>query len=91
MVESLASGEHDALIQAVELLELDRVAVVGHEPHLSGLLSLLLTGAEWRMRTTFRKGAAALVAFESFPRAGDGVLEWLIQPGTLRASAHHPD
>ncbi len=59
------------------------VAVVGHEPHLSGLVCYLLTGR----RETFldlKKGAAALIQLADPPTPGVARLLWTIAPGGLR-------
>ena len=80
------SGFGDAL-GAVVVLGAKSVAVVGHEPHLSGFTSYLLNGPSNSSSVVFRKGAAALVRFPSEPAPGLGYLEWLIQPGALRRMA----
>jgi len=77
-------GDYAALLSAVGTLHADRVAVVGHEPHLSGFLSYCLVGGDARGSFLLKKGAAALVLFDGRPDAGAGTLEWLIQPGALR-------
>jgi phosphohistidine phosphatase len=59
------------------------VALVGHEPDLSRLASWLLSGKEASF-VTFKKGACALIVFDSKPAVGRGVLAWLLQPGQLR-------
>lgn len=64
--------------------ERDLIAIVGHEPHLSSLVTWLLTG-HWESRMTLRKGGACLLGFESLPRRNEGVLEWLLKPRQLRA------
>jgi phosphohistidine phosphatase len=59
------------------------VAIVGHEPHLSGLLAdLLRAGAAERL--TFRKGGAALVEIPGDLALG-GTLVWFLTPKLLRA------
>ncbi|MEO5590416.1 MAG: histidine phosphatase family protein [Gemmatimonadaceae bacterium] len=63
--------------------ERDVIAIVGHEPHLSSLVTWLLAG-HWESRLTLRKGGACLVGFESLPRRNAGVLEWLLKPRQLR-------
>ncbi len=77
-------GDYEALLRDVAALGAERVAVVGHEPHLSGLVSHTLVGARGRASVLLKKGAAALVVFEGAPGAGAGTLEWLLQPGALR-------
>jgi len=68
------------------------VAIVGHEPHLSGLAGLLLTGRNDPV-LVLKKGAACLVEFapdEGDPDAkadvgaGRAKLLWSLTPGQLR-------
>jgi phosphohistidine phosphatase len=71
---------------AAALLPYDReatVAVVGHEPHLSGVLAELL-GSRAAERLTFRKGGAALVDIPA-GLADGGNLVWFLTPKLLRA------
>jgi phosphohistidine phosphatase len=59
------------------------VAVVGHEPHLSGLVEYLLTGR----RTGFldlKKGGACLLALDDGPTPGHPELRWLLTAAQLR-------
>ncbi|MEP7215246.1 MAG: phosphoglycerate mutase family protein [Anaerolineaceae bacterium] len=85
--DSLASGDHEALLRDVAEVEAQSVLVVGHEPHISGLLSYLLSDSESRIGATFKKGAAALVSSVGEPAAGTCWLEWLLQPAALRGLA----
>lgn len=59
------------------------VALVGHEPHLSGLLAELL-GSRSAENLVFRKGGAALVEIAGDLGAG-GTLVWFLTPKLLRA------
>lgn len=59
------------------------LAVVGHEPHLGGLVTWLLTGGD-ESRTPLRKGGAALLTFDGAPSRGRAQLIWLLTPGILR-------
>ena len=62
------------------------VAIVGHEPHLSGLVELLLTGR----RTGFvdlKKGGACLLALPKAAAPGGAELRWLLTAGQLRRIA----
>jgi phosphohistidine phosphatase len=65
----------------------DLIAAVGHEPHLSGLVSHLLAERPHPPIVALRKGAACLLRFDDAPSAGAGCLEWLLQPGQLRRLA----
>jgi phosphohistidine phosphatase len=59
------------------------VAIVGHEPHLSGLTSWLLTGRK-RSFISLKKGAACLLEFGEQPKAGAATLAWTLAPSQLR-------
>ena len=61
----------------------DVIAIVGHEPHLSSLVTWFLTGAPGS-RIELKKGGACLVEFDSTPTAGSGTLLWLMTPRQLR-------
>jgi phosphohistidine phosphatase len=58
------------------------VAIVGHEPHLSGVLAGLL-GSPDAERLSFGKGGAALVDLDA-GLTGGGNLVWFLPPKLLR-------
>lgn len=59
------------------------VALVGHEPNLSELAGLMLTGRQ-RSFVEMRKGGACLIDFPGRLAAGAGVLLWHLEPSQLR-------
>ena len=59
------------------------VAVVGHEPHLSTLVTWLLCGED-DSRIELKKGGACLLTCEGGPSRAGGVLLWLHTPASLR-------
>jgi phosphohistidine phosphatase len=59
------------------------VVIVGHEPHLSGLVSWL--AGSRRTLLALKKAGACLVEIEGKPSAGSGTLVWLMGPKHLRA------
>lgn len=63
--------------------ELPLIAIVGHEPHLSALVSWLMTGRT-RPVVRLKKGAACLLDFDEGVASGHGRLQWLLTPGQLR-------
>lgn len=63
------------------------VAVVGHEPGLSELVSYLLTGDAGRMMMTFKKGGAVALSAPGVPSPGGCALEWMLPPRALRRIA----
>ena len=60
------------------------VAVVGHEPHLSGLVTWLMTGGD-DSRVELKKGGVCLLHFEGTPSKEEAILRWLLTPSQLRA------
>jgi len=83
-------GDFGRAVTFLRQLHAERVAIVGHEPHLSGFTSYLLVGDKCKATVVYKKGGAALVTFPSAPGPAHGTLEWLVQPGALReiASTH---
>lgn len=58
------------------------LAAVGHDPHLSGLVSWLLAGSDHPF-IELKKGAACLLAFEGAPAKSSGTLVWSLAPAQL--------
>jgi phosphohistidine phosphatase len=61
------------------------VAMVGHEPNLSELASLLLVKAPGRLVVELKKGGAMCLTFEGEAEPGGAALRWLLTPKVLRA------
>lgn len=61
----------------------ETVAIVGHEPALSRLVSWLLAGSE-RSLVEIKKGAALLLAFTDAVEANGATLLWALTPSQLR-------
>ena len=81
----LAAGQ--PVRHAMELLRKQRarcVVLVGHEPHLSMLLSSALGGVA-RLKIVFKKGGAACVEFGGTVEPGAATLLWMLPPRMLRA------
>jgi phosphohistidine phosphatase len=62
-----------------------RIAVVGHEPHLSGYVSMLLGGKGSFLQ--LKKGAACLLTVAPSVTPGSGLLLWALAPAQLRRLA----
>jgi phosphohistidine phosphatase len=62
------------------------VAIFGHEPQLSRLVTYLVSGLD-RSSIELKKGSACLVEFDGVPAAGAGTLMWSIRPRVLRSLA----
>ena len=57
----------------------ESVLLVGHEPHLSGLISLLVSGRE-TFAVVMKKGGLCKLSAESLKPCRCAVLEWLLTP-----------
>jgi phosphohistidine phosphatase len=66
------------------------VALVGHEPYLSALASLLLTGDEAALRLEVKKGGVVHLVLSGEPTPRRAVLGWSASPRLLRALARDP-
>jgi phosphohistidine phosphatase len=62
----------------------DSIALVGHEPQLSQLASLLLSGSETTVRVELKKGGVIAIVFDGSPDPGVGTLAWSATPKILR-------
>jgi phosphohistidine phosphatase len=90
-VPELAPASDPALLVRWLLRQRRRgvVAVVGHEPHLSGVVEHLLVGR----RSGFiglKKGGACLLALGDDPKPGGAHLQWLLTAAQLRRLARSP-
>ena len=60
------------------------IALVGHEPYLSRLASLLCTGSEDALELEMKKGAVAALAFAGPVEPAHASLRWTVSPKILR-------
>jgi len=82
---ALASGSVEVILDALSLHEhATTVALVGHEPTMSGLLAELIRGSS-SDPLSFSPGAAAFVDVVSLARR-DGHLLWFLPPAVAAAS-----
>jgi phosphohistidine phosphatase len=82
---ALGQDDVDVLVTALRKYRPDAtVALVGHEPTLSGLLAHLLGMHQGDDRFAFKKGGAALVHLPDGPSV-PGQLRWFIKPRMLRS------
>ena len=74
-------------LQALHTRDVASVALVGHEPIMGELLSLLLVGDADLLPAPFKKGAVARLTFTAPPAPASAQLDWFVTPGTLRRLA----
>lgn len=63
------------------------VLLVGHEPHLSRLLSLLITGQDDAAHFFFKKAGIACVQCPARPTPGSATLHFFLKPSQIAALA----
>ncbi len=61
----------------------DSILLVGHEPHLSGLISFLLIGRP-SIAINFKKSGLCCLSIEKLSGPGCASLNWLLAPSQLR-------
>jgi len=62
-----------------EKYSVDELMLVGHEPSMSALTSVLLTGKP-SLSINFKKGGVCCLSVENLQRGQKAILEWLIPP-----------
>ncbi len=73
-------GNFENLIREIhEKYDVTNLALVGHEPMLSSLISWLATG-NTDMRVTLKKGGVAYLSADNLYQDGHATLEWLLTP-----------
>ena len=60
------------------------VAIVGHEPGLSGVVALLLTGSADGLQLALKKGGVVALEVSDLGRRADATLRWMLAPRQLR-------
>jgi phosphohistidine phosphatase len=82
LVDMLApSGDPDQLVaEIMEKYNVEKLMLVGHEPDLSSLISLLLAG-ELSISIMMRKAGICCLSIEQLSAGKCATLEWLINPG----------
>lgn len=73
----VSSSEPRNILLELRTLDREDVLLVGHEPHLSKTVSLLL-GLDDRSRVEMKTCSLAYVATAGAPNPGGGILRWLI-------------
>jgi phosphohistidine phosphatase len=86
-IEQLAELEPGAplpeAVAAIARYAGDMVAIVGHEPQLSRLVTFLITGLDGSA-VDLKKGSACLIGFDGRASAAGGSLVWSAKPSMLR-------
>lgn len=76
-------GNFENLIREIhEKYDVNNLALVGHEPMLSSLISWLATG-NTDMRITLKKGGVSYLSADNLFQDGRASLEWLLTPALI--------
>ena len=85
----MPAGDMDLLIAEInEKYTVDSLAIVGHEPYLSTLVSLLTAGGA-PVEMTFKKGGVCYLSTDDLHHTHKATLEWLLTPGVLVEIGDH--
>jgi phosphohistidine phosphatase SixA len=76
-----------AAIAALTEHDEESIALVGHEPYLSSLASLLLAGDEDAVQIELKKGGVIFLSLESVAAPASAFLRWSLRPKILRSLA----
>ena len=76
-------GNQRALITSLVKIPEENLLLVGHEPHLSQLISLLISGNS-EGQIELKKGGLCKLASDHLIFGRSATLEWLLQPSQLR-------
>lgn len=79
----IPGSDHLELIKQLNELELNQILLVGHEPHLSVLVSLLINGKTYT-HIEIKKGSLALVETPFPIEVGKGMLKLLLNLDLLK-------
>jgi len=81
-------GSTKKLVELLHRLEPspESVLLVGHEPYLSGLISLLVSGKE-TFAVTMKKGGLCKLSTESLQHGRCAALDWLLTPKQMALMA----
>jgi phosphohistidine phosphatase len=77
------AGQADIFIE-MGAHSFDRALLVGHQPDLSEMASLLLTGNR-NLNIEFKKGTVCAIQVTNIPPRGPGLLLWQLTPKHLRS------
>ncbi len=76
--EYLVPGsDHRQLIKQLNGQKVENLLLVGHEPHLSTFISLLINGEKYS-RVEIKKGSLASLEISTPIKKGTGTLKWLL-------------
>ena len=76
-------GDPNQLLAEInENYTVNSLAIVGHEPYLSNLISLLTAGGA-PIEMTFKKGWVCYLTTDDFHHTRKATLQWLLTPGVL--------
>lgn len=77
----LPGSGSEGVITELQARNEDSVFLFGHNPHLSYLVSDLISGGTADIQ--LKKASVTLVDFEGRPAVGKGLLRWMVTPGLV--------
>lgn len=90
--QPLAPGHtvEELLAELALYRDVRRLMLVGHQPTMSDLASVLLTHGLGGVTLPFETGSVAAIGVDAIPPRRPGFLRWFLLPRQLRAAARRP-
>jgi phosphohistidine phosphatase len=73
----IPTSDHRQIIRQLNVFSISDVLLVGHEPHLSTFISVLISGSK-TSRIEMKKGTLACIEIPFPIKPGSGILKWLL-------------
>ncbi|HMD13558.1 MAG TPA: hypothetical protein VKI62_02940, partial [Bacteroidota bacterium] len=81
------SSDHRNIFNELQSFQAEHIMCVGHEPHLSVMASMLISGSR-NAKIAIVKAGLACLEISGQVSPGSGVMKWLVTPETIQGIAN---
>ena len=81
------ASDHRNIFNTLQSVQSESILCVGHEPHLSIMISMLISGSR-NARIEIAKASLACLEVSPPVSPGSGVMKWLVTPETIQTMAY---
>ncbi len=81
------ASDHRNIFNTLQSFQSEHIMCVGHEPHLSTMVSMLISGSR-NARIEIAKASLACLEVSRPVSPGSGVMKWLFTPETIQTITH---